>query len=234
MIDIKNGNCVRTRQGQYVDLEVYSHFPEKVAKNWELQGARYLHVIDLDAAMAGHSVNHEIIEEIISNVSIPVQVGGGIRTIKDIENKLRIGASRVIIGTKAATNPAFVKEAINIFGADKIVVSIDVKRGSVVMDGWQKVSSHSPVMLAKAVQEMGIKTIIYTDVLKDGMLQGPNLEFSKEMVKESKLDVIVSGGVSSLKDLELISENQVHGVLLGKALYENKIDLKNAIDMFDR
>lgn len=234
VINIKNGCCVRTRNGQYMGTEVYSHFPEKVAKSFENQGAQYLHVVDLDGALLGHSVNDDVIAEIAASVSIPVQVGDGIRSIKDIENKLRLGADRVVIGTKAVENPAFIKEAVSIFGTDKIVVSIDVKHGSVVMQGWEKVSTYNPVSFARKIKNMGVSTIIYTDILKEEMLQGPNVEFAKEIIEATGIKLIVSGGIASLKDLELISYGAVHGALLGTVLYENKFDLKSAIEMFNR
>lgn len=232
VIDLKSGSCVCTRQGQYIDLEVYSHFPEKVAIHWESLGATYLHVNDLDAAVVGHSVNDEVIKEIIGSVQIPVQVGGGIRTVNDIESKLRLGASRVVIGTQAVKNPAFIREAVTIFGPDKVVVSIDTKNGSVLMDGWENSSVYNPVALVKKIQETGVKSIICADVFRDGMLQGANMEFAKDVIEATNLDVIISGGVSSLKDLELLSELGAVGVILGKAIYEKRIDLKQAIDIF--
>ena len=234
VIDIKSGNCVRTKQGQYLDLEVYSHFPEKVAKNWEDQGAEFLHVIDLDGAMVGHFINYEIISDILDKVQIPIEVGGGIRTIQEVERLLRMGVSRVVIGTKAAKNPAFIKEIVNIFGAEHIVVSIDMKNGSVMMDAWENVSTYSAASLARNMKDIGVHNIVYTDVERDGMLRGANVEFAKELIESSGLDVIVSGGVSSLKDLELLKEIGAKGAILGKALYEHKIDLKTAIEIFKK
>lgn len=234
VIDVKNGYCVRLRQGQFQDIEVYSHFPVKIAKNWEQLGASFIHIVDLDGALVGHSVNGDIIKEIVSAVSIPVQVGGGVRTIMDIENLLNLGVTRVVIGTKAVENPAFVREAINAFGVDKILVAIDAKNGMVAIEGWEKMSTYNAVSLAKKMKEYGVKTIVYTDILKDGMMQGPNVEHTKEMVESTGLDIIVSGGISSLKDLEMINEVKAYGALMGKALYENKLDLKNAIELFEK
>lgn len=233
-IDIKNGQCVRLRQGQFQDVEVYSNTPVKIAKQWELQGASYIHIVDLDGALAGHSVNEDAIKEITNSVRIPIQVGGGIRTIKDIENKLNLGVTRVIIGTKAVENPAFIKEAINTFGADKIVIGIDAKNGMVAIEGWEKVSNYNAVSLGVQMKEIGVKTIVYTDIAKDGMLQGPNVEHTKEMVLATGLNIIASGGVSSLKDLEMVNDIGVHGAIIGKALYENRIELSNAIEMFEK
>lgn len=233
-IDIKNGQCVRLRQGQFEDILVYSNSPVGVAKKWEESGASYIHLVDLDGALVGHSVNDDVIREIASTINIPIQVGGGIRTIKDIENKLNLGVSRVIIGTKAVENPMFVKEIINCFGADKIIIGIDAKNGMVAIQGWEKLSNYNAVSLALEMKELGVKTIIYTDISKDGMLQGPNIEHTKEMVDMTGLEIIASGGVSSMIDLETLSKINVEGVVIGKALYENKIDLKDAILCYDK
>lgn len=233
-IDIRNGQCVRLRQGQFHDQEIYSNSPAKVAKQWEDQGATFIHLVDLDGALHGHGVNEDVIKEITNIVSIPVQVGGGIRTIKDIENKINLGVNRVIIGTKAVENPAFIKEAISMFGADRIVIGIDAKNGMVAIEGWEKISSYNAVTLAIQMRELGVKTIVYTDIAKDGMLQGPNVECTKEMVDATGLDIIASGGVSSLKDLESVNQVNAHGVIIGKALYENRINLEEAITLFEK
>lgn len=233
VIDIKSGSCVRTKQGQYMDLEVYSHFPEKVARNWEMQGAKLLHIIDLDGAMLGHFTYYDIIEEILEHVQIPIEVGGGIRTVQEVERLLRMGVHRVVIGTKAAKTPAFIRELINIFGSERIVVSIDTKKGAVVLDGRESSSTYSALGLAKKMKEVGVTNIIYTDVDRDGMLQGANVEVAKELITSSGLDVIVSGGVSSLKDLEQLKEIGATGAILGKSVYEQKIELNSAIEIFE-
>lgn len=233
-IDIKNGQCVRLKQGQFNDILVYSNTPLKIAKQWESCGASFIHIVDLDGALVGHSVNDEVIRTIVKEVKIPVQVGGGIRTVKDIENKLELGVSRVIIGTKAVENPAFIKEAINSFGADKIVVGIDAKNGMVAIEGWEKVSNYNAVSLAIAMKEAGVQTVVYTDIAKDGMLMGPNIEHTREMVQATGLDIIASGGMSSMKDLERLEEIPVYGAIIGKALYENRIDLRKAIELYEK
>lgn len=233
-IDIKNGQCVRLRQGQFHDIEVYSQVPSKIARQWESLGATYLHLVDLDGALAGRSMNDDTIKEIAKEVSIPIQVGGGIRTIKDIESKLNLGVARVIIGTKAVENPAFIKDAVNIFGADRIVIGIDAKDGMVAIEGWEKVSNYNAVHLGLQMKEIGIKTIIYTDISKDGMLQGPNIEHTKVMVDSTGLDIIASGGISSLKDLEKLTSINVQGTIIGKALYEKHFDLNEAIELFEK
>ncbi len=231
-IDIKNGQCVRLRQGQFHDVEVYSQMPVYIAKGYQASGAAFIHIVDLDGALAGHSVNDDVIRSIVENVSIPVEVGGGIRTIQDIENKLKLGVGRVIIGTKAVENPQFVKTAVMTFGADKIVVGIDAKNGMVATDGWEKLSNYNAVQLALDMKEIGIRTIIYTDILRDGMLSGPNVEHTKEMVEKTGMDIIASGGVSSMKDLDDLDSIPVYGAIIGKALYENRIHLGEAVKKY--
>ncbi len=233
-IDIKNGQCVRLKQGSFRDVLVYSEMPLKVAKQWEASGASFIHLVDLDGALVGHSVNDEVIRDIVDHINIPVQVGGGIRTIKDIDNKLMGGVNRVIIGTKAVADPGFIKEAVQTFGTDKIVIGIDAKDGMVAIEGWEKVSNYNAVALALEMKQLGIKTIVYTDISKDGMLQGPNISHTKQMVDETGLQIIASGGISSLKDLEMLQEINVYGAIIGKALYEDRIDLKKAVTMFER
>ena len=232
-IDIKNGQCVRLRQGNFNDVYVYSDSPLKVAKEWEASGASYIHIVDLDGALVGHSVNEEVIKEIVHNVNIPVQLGGGIRSIKDIEQKLNLGIARVIIGTKAATDSGFMKEAIDIFGPDHIVAGIDAKDGIVAVEGWEKFSHYNALSLAMEMKKAGVKTIVYTDIAKDGMMQGPNLHYTAEIIDKTGLNVIASGGISSLKDLEVLKGINVHGAIIGKALYENRINLRKAIAMFE-
>ena len=232
-IDIKNGQCVRLKQGQFEDILVYSNSPVGVAKKWEDSGASFIHLVDLDGALVGHSVNDDVIREIASTVKIPIQVGGGIRTIKDIEHKLNLGVTRVILGTKAVENPMFIKEVIHCFGADKIVIGIDAKSGMVAIQGWEKLSNYNAVSLAIEMKEFGVETIIYTDISKDGMLQGPNIEHTKEMVESTGLNIIASGGVSSMMDLEALNNINVEGAVIGKALYENHIDLKQAVSIYE-
>ena len=233
-IDIKNGQCVRLRQGQFQDVLVYSNTPAKIASLWESQGAEYIHIVDLDGALVGHSVNDDVIKEIVQTVKVKVQVGGGIRTIKDIDHKLSLGITRVIIGTKAVENPAFIKEAIYRFGPEAIVVGIDAKAGMVAIEGWEKVSNYNAVTLALQMKELGVKHIVYTDIARDGMLQGPNIEHTKQMVEATGLNIIASGGMSSLKDLERLKEVNVSGAIIGKALYEHRINLYEAIHMFSK
>lgn len=233
-IDIKNGQCVRLRQGNFRDMLVYSDLPYKIARQWESMGASYIHVVDLDGALAGRSVNEEAIREIVRNVSIPIQLGGGIRSIKDIENMLNLGVSRVIIGTKAVSDPGFMKEIISLFGPEHVIAGIDAKDGIVAVEGWERLSRYNAVNLALEMKKMGVETIVYTDISKDGMLQGPNIQYTAELVEATGLNVIASGGISSLKDLEMLRDCGVYGAIIGKALYENRIDLKQAIELFEK
>ncbi len=231
-IDVKNGQCVKLRQGQFHDTEVYSYTPSKVANSFEVQGACGIHIVDLNGVLTGHLVNEGVIRDIISSVTIPVQLGGGIRTIKDIEYALLLGAKRVIIGTKAVENPAFIKEAVTTFGTERIVVAIDVKNGMVAVDGWERITTYTPLSLAIKMKKYGVKIIVYKDIHVEKNQQEHDLDTIRYLVNLG-LNVIVSGGISTLKDIEILSNLNVYGVIIGKALYENKIELKNAIDLFE-
>jgi len=232
-IDIKNGQCVRLKQGKFDDVLVYSDKPHEVAMQWEECNASYIHVVDLDGALEGRFTNSEALKKIVDSVAIPVQTGGGIRTCSDIEKNLELGISRVIIGTKAVQSPAFVEEMIKTFGADKIVVGIDARNGMVAIEGWEKISGTSAIELAHVMRECGVNTIVYTDIAKDGMLQGPNLTHTKEMIDKTGLEIIASGGVSKMKDLDDLEGIGAKGVIIGKALYEKRIDLLTAIIKYE-
>jgi phosphoribosylformimino-5-aminoimidazole carboxamide ribotide isomerase len=232
-IDIKDGQCVRLRQGVYDDKTVYADKPCEVAKEFEEAGARFIHLVDLDGAREGRSVNDEAVKAIIDCVSIPVEIGGGIRTTEDISRKLDLGVSRVIIGTEAVRRPEFVKESIRQFGADKIIVGIDAKDGKVAVSGWEEISKITAVELALLMKDMGVKTIIYTDISKDGMLSGPNIMQTKKLAEATGLEIVASGGVSSVQDLRELAKAGVDGAILGKAIYEHKIDLKEVAKEFE-
>ncbi len=232
-IDIKDGKCVRLKQGKFDDVNVYSENPVEVAKTWEMSGASYIHLVDLDGALQGRGVNREVIREIAKSVFIPVQLGGGIRTKADLEEVFSLGVARAIIGTKAVSEPEFVKECIDTFGAEKIVVGIDAKDGKVAVEGWGEVSEITALELGQKMKEMGVKTIVYTDISKDGMLSGPNVAATKELSDATGIDIIASGGVTTMEDLEKIHANGIHGAIIGKALYEKRIDLAKAISVFE-
>jgi len=231
-IDIKNGQCVRLRQGVFEDTTVYADEPYQVAKEFEAEGAKFLHIVDLDGALRGTGANDAALKKIVENVSIPVEIGGGIRTMEDIEHRLSLGVTRVILGTKAVESPEFVKEAVEKFGADKIVVGIDAKDGMVAIKGWETISNVDAVTLALSMKELGVTTIIYTDISKDGMLCGPNIAQKARMVEATGMDIVASGGVSCMEDLEKLESIGVEGTILGKAIYEKKVDLKVAAARF--
>ena len=231
-IDIKNGQCVRLKQGVFEDTTVYSNEPFEVAKEFEAAGAKFLHIVDLDGALRGMGANDEALAKILANVNIPLEIGGGIRTMQDIEHRLSMGVSRVILGTKAVESPAFVKDAVMKFGADKIVIGIDAKDGMVAIKGWETISNVDAVSLAMDMKELGVKTIIYTDISKDGMLCGPNFVQTARMVETTGMDIVASGGVSCMKDLEQLEKIGVEGAILGKAIYERRVDLVEACQKF--
>lgn len=229
-IDIKEGKCVRLLQGRFSDVTVYGDDPVEMAKKWESLGAEYIHVVDLDGALKGHGVNADIIKKICEAVSVPVQTGGGIRTMEDIEAKLACGIRRVIIGTKAVSSPDFIKEAVEKYG-DKIVVGIDAKDGYAAVEGWEKSSGLEAVDMAKNMAAMGVKTIVYTDISTDGTLQGPNIAAMREMAASVDADVIASGGVGNLEHIKSLEDTGVEGVIVGRALYTGAVDLKEAIEL---
>lgn len=231
-IDIKDGKCVRLKQGLFSEVTVYCEEPYKVAKYFEECGVDYIHLVDLDGSLKGRSVNAQTIKSIVSNVNIPVELGGGIRTIENIRETLELGVDRVIIGTKAVENPDFIKEAIDEFGADRIVVGVDAKNGLVATDGWEKVSEYTAIELCNMMKDLGVKTIIYTDISRDGMLSGPNVEQTKRLSDETGLDIVASGGMSCMTDLENLAKENIYGAIIGKAIYEAKIDLKYAVERF--
>lgn len=228
-IDIRDGQCVRLRQGEFHQAKVYSEYPVEVALRFEAEGASYLHIVDLDGAVQGKFMNREVIREILASVQIPIQTGGGIRSMKDIEERFQLGIARVILGTGAVKNPELVREAVNEFGADRIIVGIDAKNEMVAISGWETTSEISAVELALRMRDCKAERIIYTDIARDGMLSGPNEDAMKKMISQTGMKVIASGGVSSISDLLCLSELPLDGIIIGKALYENKIELREAI-----
>lgn len=233
-IDIKNGKCVRLLQGQFDKETVYSDSPIEVAKKWKEAGASFIHVVDLDGALDGIWTNKKTIASIVQDVNIPVQTGGGIRKLEDIEERLNVGLNRVIIGTLAIKKPELVKQAVKKFGSDKIVVGIDAKDGMVAVHGWEEVSEVSALDLCLQMKEYGVNTIVYTDISKDGMMSGPNIEQTKELVEKTGMDIIASGGVSNIDDLKNIRSINAEGAIIGKALYTEAIDLVEAVKLFEK
>ena len=230
-IDLKEGKCVRLEQGLMDKDTVFNDNPAAQARAWQEQGAEMLHIVDLDGAFAGQPKNRAAIEAIVKAITIPSQLGGGIRDIETIEAYLSLGLSRVIIGTAAQRNPELVKEACARFPG-RIVVGIDAKNGMVAVQGWAEVTDITAVDLARKFQDCGVAAIIYTDISRDGMLQGPNLEATKALAEAVSIPIIASGGVSSLQDIRnlmAIETSGVSGVITGKAVYTGAIKLAEAV-----
>lgn len=232
-IDIKNGKCVRLTQGKMDAETVYSENPLEVAKRWEENGARLIHLVDLDGAIEGTPKNQDIIKKIAGSIKIPVEIGGGIRDLKVIRDYLGTKTvQRVIIGTIAQENPAFTEKACKLFPG-RIAVGIDAKDGIVATRGWAKVTQERAIDMAKRLEGLGVSCIIYTDIARDGMLTGPNVKATKEMAHAVNIPVIASGGMSSVKDIESFKGVNLEGIIIGKALYTGDIDLKEAIEAAD-
>lgn len=228
-IDLKDGKCVRLFKGDMAQATVYGEDPAAQAIEFETAGFKYLHVVDLNGAIEGQSVNRQPVEQMLARLSIPVQLGGGIRTRAQVEAWLEAGIARVILGTIALKNPSFVRELARAF-PKQIVVGIDAKDGMVAVEGWVNTSTMKAVDLAKAFEDAGVASIIYTDIGRDGTLTGPNLEETAALAIAVRIPVIVSGGVSSNADLEAAANMQCfEGIIIGKALYEKKIDVPAAL-----
>lgn len=231
-IDIKGGKCVRLTQGLFDNVKVYSDTPADMARLWRDQGATFLHLVDLDGALAGRSVNEEVIRSIVEAVDIPVELGGGIRSEEAVRHMLDLGVARVIIGTKAVERPMFMKELVDAFGADRIVAGVDAKDGLVAVQGWESLSTVTAKELCLKMEELGIRHVVYTDISRDGMLNGPNVEATRQLTEATGIDVIASGGVSSMEDLRCLYEAGIKGAIIGKALYEKRVDLREAVRAF--
>ena len=230
-IDIRNGRCVRLTEGKFECETVFAEDPAEMAVRWADAGAEYLHVVDLDGALAGQSSNTEVIKRILAKVKIPVQVGGGIRTLANIEKMLALGVTRVILGSVAVRDPELVREACQKFPG-QVVVGIDAKNGEVAVEGWGIGGGIGAVELAKKMAAVGVERIIFTDISRDGMLSGVNVEATAELAKTSGIKVIASGGVSSLADikaLQLHEADGIEGCIIGKAIYTGALDLKEAL-----
>jgi len=225
-IDILNSNCVRLTKGDYDSVKIYSHDPVKVAKNFQEQGIKYLHIVDLDGARDGKPVNHGAIAAIIKAANLKVQIGGGIRRLEDAENLFKIGVSKIIIGSMLIRDPNFFKKLINKYGKDKIIAGIDAKNNMAAISGWVKTTKNTYESLIQKAIDLGTQEFIVTDIDKDGMLKGPNLEMYKNIkAKFPKIKIIASGGVSCQNDINKLKKIKVAGVIVGKAIYEGKIKL---------
>ena len=227
-IDLKDGKCVRLKQGEMDNSTVYSKKPTRVARIFEKMGAKWIHVVDLNGAFEGKSVNEESIKRIVSSVKIPIQLGGGIRTMEDINRVINYGVARVILGTAAVKNPELVYYAVELYG-DKIAVGIDVKSGMLAINGWVEETGIKALDFALDMKKRGVKTIIYTDISKDGMMEGPNIKASKDLIDDTGLDIIVSGGISTLNDIRNARVIGAAGVITGKAIYTGAFKLSEAL-----
>ncbi len=230
-IDLKEGKCVRLEQGLMESATIYSDDPAATAKHWESEGAEILHVVDLNGAFAGVPKNLDAIKAIRDAVQIPIEVGGGIRDTATINVLVSIGIDRIILGTAAVENPRFVQEACEKFPG-KIIVGIDARDGMVAIKGWAEVTTVKAIDLARQMQDYGVIAIIYTDIKRDGMLSGPNIEATKKLAESLHIPVIASGGISTLKDIEnllAVRYSGVSGVITGKAIYSGSLNLREAI-----
>ena len=229
-IDLIGGCAVRLVKGDYAQKTVYSDDPAEVAKSFAAAGAKYLHVVDLEGAKDGGTPNLETIQNIVEKGGLLVEVGGGIRSEEVIKKYLDAGVFRVILGTAAVQNPAFLEEMVQKYG-EKIAVGVDIKDGMVAIKGWTEVSEESCFDFCEKLQKIGVKTIICTDISKDGLLSGTNLELYKELSEKFSVDIVASGGVTTLDDVKKLADMGMYGAILGKALYTGNIDLKAAVEL---
>ncbi len=233
-IDLKDGQCVRLEQGEMEKTTVFSQSPEKMAAHWESCGAKRLHLVDLNGAFKGSPQNKKAVEAILKNLNIPIQLGGGIRDLKTIESLLNSGVSWVILGTVAITNPALVKEAARIF-PNRVMVGLDAKDGKIATDGWAKVSQFDALEVAKSFEDVGVSTIIYTDIARDGMLTGINVEATLHLAENLTIPVIASGGLAGLADIQKLQQTgAISGVIAGRAIYNGDLDFKKALRLLEQ
>ncbi len=229
-IDIIEGCAVRLVKGDYAQKTVYSTQPVSVAKGFAEAGATYLHLVDLEGAKDGGTPNLEIIREIVKESGLLVEVGGGIRSEETIQTYLEAGVFRVILGTAAVENPDFLKDMVKKYG-EKIAVGVDIKDGMVAVKGWTELSQESCFDFCEKLEKIGVKTIICTDISKDGLLAGTNLALYRDLSEKFSVDIVASGGVTTLADIEQLQKIGLYGAILGKTLYTGNIDLKSAIEL---
>lgn len=229
-IDLYEGKAVRLYKGDYAQMTVYSNDPTQIARDFAAQGAKWIHVVDLEGARNGQTPNIETVRAIVDSAPLSVEIGGGIRSMEVIERYLQAGVSRVILGTAAVTDPDFLHEAAAKYG-DKIAVGVDVRDGFVAIKGWTEQSQRTVFDFCGEMQRLGIRTIICTDISKDGAMQGTNRELYRELSKQLHMDIIASGGVSTLDDVRALREMELYGAIIGKAYYTGAISLKEAIEV---
>lgn len=229
-IDIRGGKAVRLYKGDFSQETVFGD-PVEMASRWEAAGGQFLHLVDLDGARAGKSINLDVVKKIIEKVNIPVELGGGIRTLENIQQVLAMGVKRVILGSVAAKNPELVKEAC-IQYKDRIVVGIDAKDGIVAVDGWEASGNVRAVVLAREMAQAGVERIIYTDISRDGTMEGVNVQSTAELARDSGVKIIASGGVKSIDDIKALlpyAKDGIEGVIVGKSIYSGTLDLSEAV-----
>ncbi|UPQ78971.1 1-(5-phosphoribosyl)-5-[(5-phosphoribosylamino)methylideneamino]imidazole-4-carboxamide isomerase [Flavobacterium azooxidireducens] len=226
-IDIIEGKCVRLSKGNYDSKKIYNENPLEVAKSFEAHGITNLHLVDLDGAKSGQILNYKILEEISTNTTLKIDFGGGLKTNKDVEIAFECGANQISGGSIAVKKPSLFEEWIQRFGNEKIILGADVSNGKIAVSGWQEESSEELIPFIKNYQTKGIQSVICTDIAKDGMLEGPSFEIYKTILNEvKKIKLIASGGISTFDELPKLAELGCHGVIIGKAIYESRISLK--------
>ncbi|MEE9565937.1 MAG: 1-(5-phosphoribosyl)-5-[(5-phosphoribosylamino)methylideneamino]imidazole-4-carboxamide isomerase [Desulfobacteria bacterium] len=232
-VDIKKGRCVRLLQGREDSETVFSDDPSAMAARWEGEGAELVHVIDLDGAFSKGPQNVEAVKRILDRVDIPIQLGGGIRSMETISTYLDLGVGRVILGTEAIRNPSLVEQACKAF-PNRIMVGIDARKGMVAIEGWTQTTEQKAVEMAKGIEGLGLAGIIFTDIHKDGMQTGPNIEETKRMAESVSTPIIASGGVGNINDIKALAKLEplgVVGIITGRALYDGRLDLKQALEV---
>ena len=229
-IDLYEGKAVRLYKGNYAEMTVYSDTPVCVAQEFQKQGATHLHLVDLEGAKTGETPNLDVISEIVAKTDLFTEVGGGIRSMATIEKYLSHGVSRVILGTAAVTNETFLQEAVRKYG-QKIAVGVDIRDGYVAIKGWTEKSAYTFEEFCHKMQALGVQTLICTDISRDGAMRGANLELYKKLSCEYKMDIIASGGVSTMEDIASLRDMNLYGAIIGKAYYTGAIDLRRAIEV---
>lgn len=229
-IDLYDKKAVRLYKGDYNQMTVYSERPWEIALDFQKAGAEFIHVVDLEGAKNGDTPNLEVVKKIASETNLFLEIGGGIRSIEVVKTYLENGANRVILGTSAVTDQNFLKEAVRLYG-DKIAVGADVKDGYVAIKGWVEKSQYTLDEFLSMIEKIGVRTVICTDISKDGAMKGTNLELYKELNQKYSLDIIASGGVSAISDIKSLKEMNMYGAIIGKAYYTGAIDLKEAIEV---
>lgn len=229
-IDLIDGCAVRLYKGDYSQKTVYSNNPVDVARSFAAAGAEYIHIVDLDGAKDGSNANLSVISDIVKESGLKAEVGGGVRSVASIEKYLSLGVMRVILGTAAVKDPDFLETSVRTYG-DRIAVGVDIKDGKVAVKGWTELSQYDCFEFCERLQALGVKTVICTDISKDGAMAGTNLELYRQLKERFTMDIIASGGVSDIENVIKLTEMDMYGAILGKALYTGSIDLKKAIEI---